>query len=292
MSQPNRKSPATISIGMPVYNGEKYIREALDTILGQTFTDFELIISDNASTDTTEMICRKYADADTRVRYQRQVQNIGAEANFKFVLEQACGEYFMWAAHDDQWSKNWLEQLLEVHRKKVILSFGEVEAINSSGKSIRRCNNLSFTGNVLSRSLLFAFQDEYKGKANLIYGLFKTNTIRNVFFKEGMGKGFATDVLLLFSILQLGEISSASGAYLYKREGGAGDRVSRNYSLIRRITASYLVSYYLGYVQRASSQTLKLLLFICLPLLLARAQVIRLKRAFKQFTQNKEQHET
>ena len=69
-----------VSIGMPVYNGEKYIREALDSLLAQTFTDFELIISDNASTDATEIICREYAAHYPQIRYVRQRVNRGAPA--------------------------------------------------------------------------------------------------------------------------------------------------------------------------------------------------------------------
>ena len=94
---------------MPVYNGEKFIREALDSLLAQTFTDFELIISDNASTDGTESICREYAEKDARIRYVRQIENKGAIANFKFVLDEAKAEYFMWAAHDDMWGENFIK---------------------------------------------------------------------------------------------------------------------------------------------------------------------------------------
>ena len=104
-----------ISIGMPVYNGAKFIREALNSLLGQTFTDFELIISDNASTDETETICREYAAKDVRIKYVRQVENLGAVANFKYVLDFATGEYFMWAAADDVWDQKWIEKLL--HRQ-------------------------------------------------------------------------------------------------------------------------------------------------------------------------------
>ena len=101
-----------VSIGMPVYNGEKYIREALDSLLAQTFTDFELIISDNASTDGTEAICREYAARDPRIRYVRQSENRGPTANFHFVLDEAVGEYFMWAAYDDLWGNHFLAQAL------------------------------------------------------------------------------------------------------------------------------------------------------------------------------------
>lgn len=94
---------------MFVYNGERCIREAIDSILNQSFKDFELIISDNASTDNTEQICREYANKDHRVHYIRQPVNVGAEANCLFVFDEAQGEYFMWAAHDDIKSTDFLE---------------------------------------------------------------------------------------------------------------------------------------------------------------------------------------
>ncbi len=99
-----------VSIGMPVYNGEPFIREALDSLLAQTFTDFDLIISDNASTDGTEAICQEYAAKDKRIRYIRQTENRGATANFQFVLDEAVGEYFMWAAADDRWGELFVEE--------------------------------------------------------------------------------------------------------------------------------------------------------------------------------------
>jgi len=86
----------TVSIGMPVYNGGKYIREALDSLLKQSFSDFELIISNNASTDGTEAICCEYADWDSRIRYVLQPENLGPAANFHYVLGEAQGKYFMW----------------------------------------------------------------------------------------------------------------------------------------------------------------------------------------------------
>ena len=90
-----------VSIGLPVYNGEKFLAEAIESILGQTFSDFELIISDNASTDRTEEIARSYAASDRRIRFVRQEGNRGASKNFGLVFELASGEYFKWAAYDD-----------------------------------------------------------------------------------------------------------------------------------------------------------------------------------------------
>lgn len=109
----NKHLPA-VSIGMPIYNGGKYISEALDSLLAQTFTNFELIISDNCSTDNTERICKEYALKDSRIRYIRQLANIGSTANFAFVLQEAVGAYYMWAAHDDRWRSNFLEKLVHI----------------------------------------------------------------------------------------------------------------------------------------------------------------------------------
>jgi glycosyltransferase involved in cell wall biosynthesis len=86
---------------MPVYNGENFVREAIESILGQTFGDFELVLSDNASTDSTEEICREYAHLDARVTYHRNAENIGASGNYTRAFELTRGEYFKWAAHDD-----------------------------------------------------------------------------------------------------------------------------------------------------------------------------------------------
>lgn len=108
MEETAKKTPQ-VSIGMPVYNGKQFIREALDSLLAQTFTNFELIISDNASTDGTEVICREYEKRDNRIRYVRWLENRGAIVNFKFVLNEAVGKYFMWAACDDTRSIDYLE---------------------------------------------------------------------------------------------------------------------------------------------------------------------------------------
>lgn len=105
-----------LSIGMPIYNGEAYVSEAIDSLLAQTTGDFELIISDNASTDSTPAICQAYAAQDSRVRYIRQPSNLGASGNFVFVLRAARYEYFMWAACDDVWSPTWTETLLRAFR--------------------------------------------------------------------------------------------------------------------------------------------------------------------------------
>ena len=98
-----------VSLGLPVYNGERFVKHAIQSVLDQTFTDFELIISDNASTDSTPDICEEFARKDPRVRYIRQEINIGAKANFNRVFEYSRGEYFKWVAADDVCGPRYLE---------------------------------------------------------------------------------------------------------------------------------------------------------------------------------------
>ena len=103
-----------VSIGMPVYNGAAFLRESLDSLLSQTYEDFELVISDNGSTDGTQNICRAYATEDVRIRYYREEENRGAAWNYNRVFELARGEYFKWAAHDDVHAPTFLERCVEV----------------------------------------------------------------------------------------------------------------------------------------------------------------------------------
>ncbi len=103
-----------VSIGLPVYNGERYLAEALDSILDQTFRDFELIVSDNASTDRTEEIARAYAQRDPRIRYVRNRINLGATRNFNRVFALASAEYFKWVAVDDLCAPTYLARCVEL----------------------------------------------------------------------------------------------------------------------------------------------------------------------------------
>lgn len=127
-----------VSIGLAVFNGEKYIREAIDSILAQTFTDFELIISDNASTDRTEEICRDYVVRDPRVRYQRNSTNIGGANNENLTFQLSKGKYFRLAAHDDVLAPELIAKYVEVldNEPTVVLVYSTIVKIDENGKHI------------------------------------------------------------------------------------------------------------------------------------------------------------
>lgn len=124
-----------LSIGLPVYNGEDFLAESLDALLGQTYTDFELIISDNASTDGTADICRQYMKRDARIRYIRQARNIGSAPNHNLVFAQSRGELFKWAASDDLYAPGLLQHCVDAldEDRRIVLAHSWTAAIDASG---------------------------------------------------------------------------------------------------------------------------------------------------------------
>jgi glycosyltransferase involved in cell wall biosynthesis len=125
----------TVSIGMPTYNCEPYIAQSLESLLGQTYTDFELVISDNCSTDDTEGVCRKYAQLDSRIRYIRRTENIGGPGNFRYVFSQCNGKYHKWSTADDYWDKTFVAKSVAVldADPTVVLCYPKTRLIDASG---------------------------------------------------------------------------------------------------------------------------------------------------------------
>ncbi|HWM01787.1 MAG TPA: glycosyltransferase family 2 protein [Actinophytocola sp.] len=127
-----------LTIGLPVYNGEEYLAESLDALLGQSYEDFELVITDNASTDGTEAICRRYAKRDSRISYERLPRNIGAGPNHNYAFAKARGELFKWASHDDLYGRELLQRCVEAldERPEMILAHSWNATIDNNGAVI------------------------------------------------------------------------------------------------------------------------------------------------------------
>lgn len=128
-----------VSIGLPVFNGEKFLQKALDSLLALHYSDFELIISDNASTDRTAEICQAYAAMDPRVQYYRNSINIGAMQNWYRSFQLSSGEYFLGAAHDDAYHPDFLGSCVGVLEKypEVVVCYTRTKVIDDSGNFVR-----------------------------------------------------------------------------------------------------------------------------------------------------------
>lgn len=132
----DEKAAPTVSVCMPVYNGENFVADAIASILAQTFADFELIVTDNASIDRTETIVRSFASRDPRVRYIRNPTNIGAAENYNLGYRLSRGRYLKWAAHDDVLSEDFLERTVAILERDptVSIAFGRVQFIDEKGQ--------------------------------------------------------------------------------------------------------------------------------------------------------------
>jgi glycosyltransferase involved in cell wall biosynthesis len=128
-----------VSVGVPVYNGERYLAQCLDSILAQSYPSFELIISDNGSTDSTESICRRYAAADSRIRYTRYEKTRGVTWNFREVVHLSSGEYFLWMASDDSISSDYIERCLKVVESdtQVVLCYSQAVIMDENGTPVK-----------------------------------------------------------------------------------------------------------------------------------------------------------
>ena len=168
-----------VTIGLLVYNGERFLNIALDSLLKQTFTDFELIISDNASTDATEGICREYAARDARIRYFRADRNRGAAWNYNRTVELAHAEYFKWAAHDDRCAPQFLESCIEVldREPSVVLCYPQTVLIDERDRHLDVCVDdcalASPRPSLRFRHLVATFR-----LSNPMFGVGRSNVIR------------------------------------------------------------------------------------------------------------------
>lgn len=192
----------SVSIGMPVYNGAQYIREALDSLLSQTFTDFELIISDNASTDDTQSICAEYARCDPRIRYFRQIKNKGAVANFRFVLDCAKADLFMWAAYDDLWAPNFLMDATNLLANKTIdfvFPTFELRSIRLRVAKKIKPEIFKFIESTNRRRRVLDFMSLHflSHSANIVYSLFRTRFLRVAWNRQDIQNDGALGVVVL-----------------------------------------------------------------------------------------------
>ena len=213
-----------VTIGMPVFNGERFISCALKSLLSQTHKNIEIIISNNCSTDRTYEICEDFAATDSRIKVVTQECNIGATANFNFVLSRAEGQYFMWGAHDDLWDEKYIENLLIRILADSALSFvyGRSIFIDENNKECGRAINNFFSHqwfrndrknpDILNSVVYYLDRSPFK-----IYGLFRTTDIKKFQFSPFLGSARQADNVLLLKFLSVFEAEECVDAIHYYR---------------------------------------------------------------------------
>jgi glycosyltransferase involved in cell wall biosynthesis len=210
-----------VSIGFPIYNDQRFGPAALDCLLKQTYTDFELIISDNASTDMSEAFCRGAAVRDARIRYFRQSENIGPSANFNFLLDAARGTYFMWAASDDLWAPDFLQTLVGalIARSNAALAFCPYRYIGQADEALGEV--LAFNYSSRSRIVrLWKLCSDYNDAC--FYGLFRRSHIAGTKVPVWWGRNGRTPInnaypFLMFALTSGDFVLAGSDALWFNR---------------------------------------------------------------------------
>lgn len=185
-----------LTIGLPVFNGEQYLAESLDALLGQTYEDYVLVISDNASTDHTAEICRSYLKQDSRIRYLRQPHNIGAAPNHNLLARECRTELFKWASADDLYARDLLKHCVATldEYPGAVLAHSWTAAIDGADRLTQALPYPLTTDSASAperfRSLLFGAAGDGLGgdadddygviRADDFYGVMRTDVLRRV----------------------------------------------------------------------------------------------------------------
>ncbi|SVD10124.1 uncharacterized protein METZ01_LOCUS362978, partial [marine metagenome] len=228
-----------VTIGLPVYNGELSLSQSIDSVLKQSFTDFELIISDNASTDSTLKICEKYLNKDSRITLVKQNKNIGPLWNFYFILEKARGNYFVWLADDDYWHPDFLLENVSVldNHKNVVCSIGKINPFDKLPKNGIKEESVKYPklaeNYVMNRrnqmiSVTFPVSGSYSkkirqflkntGATSRFYGLYRKEILQKCFIKSD----FVAVVNAIFlNLLKYGELYEVDKILLYRFNQGS-----------------------------------------------------------------------
>ena len=211
----------SVSIGLPIYNAAKYLEESLSSLVAQTHEDLEIVISDNASTDETEEICRRFADLDPRIRYIRQPLNRGAAFNHNFVAAQSTGDYFRWYSYDDRLDPRCVEVCARAldDNPELVLSWPETFVIDETSEVVDRYRtDLPWDNHSPSsrmRSLLSQRADDtLLDRCYPIYGLMRRTVLRSCM---PMGSFSGSDTVILVEMALRGPWQQVPERLFYNR---------------------------------------------------------------------------
>ena len=227
----SKRSPR-VTLAMPVYNGENYLAKAIVSILSQYYGDFELVITDNASTDRTEEIARDFAARDRRIRYFRNARNVGAAANYNRGFSLATGEYLKWCAHDDLISENFVSTCVGVLDEDETLSlvFARTVGIDDLGHTTQPVGHE--TPALLDHDPTRRFMDAITlgGTCFPIFGLFRMSALRRSTLHRpyyGSDRGLIAEMALLGRFQRTPEATFFNREHL-DRSINIGDKLARS----------------------------------------------------------------
>ncbi|KFM20121.1 Chondroitin synthase protein [Marine Group I thaumarchaeote SCGC AAA799-P11] len=229
---------------MPVYNGELFIKRAIESILSQTFTDFEFIISDNSSTDSTYQICQNFLKKDERIKLFKQNENIGIHRNFNFLLSQAKGEYFAWTAVDDYLDDDFMEKNLKILESdnSIVSSIGRIipygtDSLEIDTKLIETSNFPKFLKGFVKQGRRKKMTDTDPISGNMdhkirtflkitkslgrFYGVHRTKQLKQCIVEKPF---INVEVSVFLNLLKLGDFYEESSTTLYEFDEGISSR--------------------------------------------------------------------
>ncbi|MEM7231300.1 MAG: glycosyltransferase family 2 protein [Planctomycetota bacterium] len=194
-----------VSVGIPVYNGDKFLRTCLDHVLAQTHKDLEIIISDNASTDGTEEICREYVARDDRIQYHRNETNVGAAPNYNRTVNLSTGQFFKFMAHDDLIRPTYVETCLnsfDEYGEDVIVCYPKTIHIDDAGTEVEEYSDRLDLDHEKPQDRLSHYMQNVR-QCNAAHGLMRLDGLRKT---RLIGAYNNSDMIFLAELLLLGKI--------------------------------------------------------------------------------------
>lgn len=236
----DKEKTPLVTVGVPIFNGEKVIKRRLESIINQTYKNIEVVISDNASTDNTEKLCQEFLTEVRKKEYFKQKKNLGYIANFNYLIKKARGKYFVIAAVDDVWEEDFLEKNVNMleSNEKIIGSIGKIEYFKDEGKVeyksskvIQKLKKIIRKQNVnVSEKHVMSVSGDTNQKidkylrfnqGSFVYGLFRTHVIQKNII---LGPLAVWDLAFILNILKYGDLQVIDKVLLHKYVGGLSSK--------------------------------------------------------------------
>jgi len=231
----NKNNNPLVTVGIPVFNGEKFMKRRLDSILNQTYQNFQILISDNESNDLTSKICGDYQKKENKIKYYRQQKNLGFVKNFNYLIKNTQTKYFVMAAVDDLWEPTFLEENIKIleSNEKIVGSIGEVKYFgnisnkNNSPKIVEKLKKIirKQDVNTLEKHVR-SVSGEYNQKVDkylrfnqgsFVHGLYRTKELQKNII---LGPLMSWDLAFILNILKFGDLHVIEQVLLHKFTGG------------------------------------------------------------------------